>query len=139
MSVVPTMAQINPAEALAREYFANKAEADRLTARNREIATRFESMARFKDGSATGHVEADGFKISVSRKVSIKWDQERLAETRRALTDEIFFKIFNWEFKPKSKKDVDAFLNLASADFRAPLLAAMTTSPAATQIKIEEV
>lgn len=124
-------------DALTREHAANKLEADRLTARNAEIAELLSAAATFKDGNNTGHLTAGGFRVTVTRKVNTRWDADKLETARRKLTDELFFKIFKWKYEPRSKKDLDAFLNLASSEFRSSILAAMETSPAKPGVKLE--
>ena len=53
-------------ESIVLEYAANKAEADRLTARNAELAEAMLAVARFKPGSDTGELEAAGYTVSVT-------------------------------------------------------------------------
>ena len=125
------------ADALVREYAANKAKADELTARNAEIAEALDKLATFKDGCNTGHLTAGGYKLTVSRKFNTKWRQEKLAEARSKLTDELFFRVFSWKYEPRSKKDLDGFLEYASPEFRAAILEAMETSPGKPAIKLE--
>ena len=124
-------------DALVQEYAANKARADELTARNAEIAEALDKLASFKDGCNTGHLVAGGYKLTVSRKFNTKWRQEKLAEARNKLTDELFFKVFSWKYEPRSKKDLDGFLEYASPEFRAAILEAMETSPGKPAIKLE--
>ena len=124
-------------DALVLEYAANKARADELTARNAEIADALDKLAAFKDGSNTGHLTAGGYKVTVSRKFNTKWRQEKLAEARSKLTDELFFRVFSWKYEPRSKKDLDGFLEYASPEFRAAILEAMETSPGKPAIKLE--
>lgn len=124
-------------DVLAREYVANKAEADRLTARNAEIAAALERAASFKDGSNTGHLVAGGYKWTITRKVNTRWAAEKLEAARAKLTDELFFKIFKWKYEPRGKKDLDVFLKTTSEDFRAAVLAAMETSPGKPGVDME--
>ena len=124
-------------DALVLEYAANKARADELTARNAEIADALDKLATFKDGCNTGHLTAGGYKVTVSRKFNTKWRQEKLAEARSKLTDELFFRVFSWKYEPRSKKDLDGFLEYASPEFRAAILEAMETSPGKPAIKLE--
>ena len=124
-------------DALVREYAANKAKADELTARNAEIAEALDKLATFKDGCNTGHLTAGGYKLTVSRKFNTKWRQEKLAEARSKLTDELFFRVFSWKYEPRSKKDLDGFLEYASPEFRAAILEAMETSPGKPGVKLE--
>jgi hypothetical protein len=122
---------------LAEEYAKNKVAADALTARNAEIAAELEACATFKDGSNTAHLEAGGYKIKVERRYNVKWMADKLEEARRLLTDDLFFKVFKWEYKPQGKKELDAFLKTTSSAFRAAVLAAMTTSPGKPGITLE--
>lgn len=122
---------------LAREYAANKAKADALTARNAEIAESLAAAAAFKDGSNTGHLSAGGFNITITRKFNTKWLAEKLEDARAKLTDELFFKVFAWRYEPRSKKELDGFLKFAAPDFRAVILAAMETSPGKPSVKLE--
>lgn len=124
-------------DALVLEYAANKARADELTARNAEIANALDKLATFKDGCNTGHLTAGGYKLTVSRKFNTKWRQEKLAEARSKLTDELFFRVFSWKYEPRSKKDLDGFLEYASPEFRAAILEAMETSPGKPGVKLE--
>ena len=124
-------------DALVLEYADNKARADELTARNAEIAEILEKAARFKNGSNTGHLTAGGKQVVVTRRFNTRWVAERLETARAALTDELFFKVFAWKYEPRSKKDLDAFLEYAAPEFRAVVLAAMETSPGKPGIKLE--
>ena len=134
--VAPPMVDL---DALATEYAENKAEADRLTQRNYEIAEVMEARARFKEGSSTGHLSAGGFKITLTKKVNEKWSQPALEVTRKELGDEWFFKIFKWKYEPQSKKDLDAFLSMADASLVKKVLAAREVNPGRTSVKIEAV
>lgn len=48
-------------ESIVQEYANNNAEADRLTARNAELAEDMLALARFAPGAETGRLEAAGF------------------------------------------------------------------------------
>jgi hypothetical protein len=62
-----------------------------------------------------------------------------LETARVRLTDELFFKVFAWKYEPRSKKELDGFLEYAAPEFRAAILAAMETSPGKAGIKLEAV
>ena len=124
-------------DALVLEYAANKARADALTARNAEIAEELEKLAIFKDGSNTGHLTAGGQKVTVTRRFNTRWVAEKLEAARAKMTDELFFKVFAWRYEPRSKKDLDGFLEYASPEFRAAILEAMEISPGKPAIKLE--
>ena len=136
ISNMPPLAEKN-LDALTREYADNKTQADALTARNAEIAEEFVRAAFFKDGSNTGRLEAGDHAVTVTRRFNVKWHQDLLDKARAELTDELFSKIFTYEYKPRSKADLDAFLNLAAPKFRALILAAMETSPGKPAVKSE--
>ena len=51
--------------------------------------------------------------------------------------DELFFRVFSWKYEPRSKKDLDGFLEYASPEFRAAILEAMETSPGKPGVKLE--
>ena len=122
---------------LVAEYATNKAEADRLTARNAEIADQLLPCASFKDGSDTGHLVADGYKVTITRRANTKWLKDKLEEARSKMSDALFFKVFAWEYKPRSKKDLDGFLAHADPEFRRLVLTAMETSPGKPGVKVE--
>ena len=128
-----------PLDELAKEYAANKAQADALTARNAEIADLLTAEAKFKDGSNTGHLMAGGYKFTVTRKFNTKWLPEKLEIARAKMTDELFFKVFAWKYEPRSKKELDGFLEYAAPEFRAAILAAMETSPGKPGVKLEAI
>ena len=135
-SMAPPSIDLN---ALATEYADNKAQSDRITQRNYEIAELLEAHAKFKEGSSTGHLSAGGLKLTFSKKVNEKWSQPALELARKAFGDEWFFKVFKWEYKPQSKKDLDAFLSMGDKSLVQNILAAREVSPARTSVKIEAV
>lgn len=85
---------IEHVESIVAEYARNKAEADRLTARNAELAEKMQTLAKFRPGSDTGKLEAAGYRVSVTRRINEKWDQHKLAAAREKLTDNVFFYAF---------------------------------------------
>ena len=124
-------------DVLVKEYATNKAEADRLTARNAEIAEQLLQDASFKNGSDTGHLVTGGYKVTVTRRVNTKWLKDKLEEARSKMSDTVFFRVFAWEYKPRSKKDLDGFLAHADPEFRRLILTAMETSPGKPGVKVE--
>ena len=138
ISNTTAMAGLGDLDALVLEYADNKARADELTARNAEIAEALEKAARFRDGSNTGHLTAGGGqKVTVTRRFNTRWVAEKLEAARAKMTDELFFKVFAWRYEPRSKKDLDGFLEYASPEFRAAILEAMEISPGKPAIKLE--
>lgn len=124
-------------DALTREYAANKAEADRLTARNTELADVFVNAAQFKPGSNTGHFQTDGFKVTVTRRFNVRWDAEKLEAARKALADDLFFQVFRWKYEPRSAADLNGFLNISAPEYREPVLAAMETNPGKPGVELK--
>ena len=127
----------NAPDALVLEWALNKEQADALTARNAEIADELAKIAVFRDGSNSGHLEAGGYKVTVTRRFNTRWVAEKLENARKILTDELFFRVFKWKYEPHSKKDLDAFLKYAAPEFRSAILAAMETSPGSPGVKLE--
>lgn len=138
-SADPRAAFGNGVEGLIAEYAANKAKADELTARNQEIALELEKNAAFKPGASTGHLVGAGLKVTITRRVNTRWINDRLETARRLLTDELFFRVFKWKYEPRSKKDVDAFLEYAAPEYRSAILAAMETTPGNPGVKLEAI
>lgn len=130
--------QINVLDQLAHEYAKNKAEADRLTQRNREIAGQFLNAATFKPGSATGRLEAGGLEFEITKTINEKWDQSQLNAVRSTITDAAFLPLFRFEWKPKGR-ELKTFLALpGSNEIKAAILSARTLTPGAPSVKIKE-
>lgn len=130
--------QINVLDQLATEYAKNKAEADRLTQRNREIALQFANVATFKPGSATGRLNAGGMDFEITKTINEKWDQERLNAVRSEITDAAFLPLFRFKWEPKGK-EMKTFLALpGSNEIKAAILSARTLTPGAPSVKIKE-
>lgn len=125
-------------ESIFAEYAANKAQADRLTARNAELAEEMQQLATFAPGSDTGRIEACGYKVIVTKRINEKWDQHQLAQAREAFTDDLFFTLFRQEFKP-DRRSLKTFMHGASdARLKAMLISACTTSAGKPSIKLEK-
>lgn len=125
-------------ESIVAEYAANKAEADRLTARNAELAEEMLAAAAFAPGSDTGRLEVAGYKVSVTRRINEKWDQHQLAQAREAFTDGLFFTLFRQKFEP-DRRALRSFMHGESdANLKAMLIRACTTSAGKPAIKLEK-
>ena len=57
-------------DTIVRQYAANKAEVDRLTTINAELAEQMLKAAVFKADSDTGHLTAGGFKVSITKRIN---------------------------------------------------------------------
>ena len=124
-------------ETLVREAVSLKAWLSTAKERLAELHAELAKRAEFKEGSKTGTLVAAGHRVKVSLKEKATWDQKLLGEARASIGDTTFFQVFAWEYKPKSKKDLDGFLQYAQPDARKLIEQAMTTKPEAPSIKYE--
>ena len=124
---------------LCNEYLANKADIDRLTKRNKEIAEALDAAATYKEGSATGHADVDGYKVTLTRRINTTWNQQGLDFVRQLAGDKEFGVAFTYEFKPRSKADLDAYLRMASPQIAQAIAAAKTDKPGSIGCEIKAV
>ena len=124
---------------LVQEGAALKARIDSDTARLREINRELAEQATFPDGKNTAKIEENGVKATIQLKTYTKYDQEKLDAARRAMGNEAFLKPFTYEFKPRSKKDLDAFLAYGDPAQTAMVRDAMTITEGAPQVTYEQV
>lgn len=130
---------IEHVESIVAEYARNKAEADRLTARNAELAEKMQTLAKFRPGSNTGKLEAAGYRVSVTRRINEKWDQHKLAAAREKLTDNVFFTLFRQKYEP-DRRSLNVFMHGNSdGSLKALLIDACTTSTGKPAVKLEAV
>ena len=115
-----------------------KARIDADKARLAEVNRAIEALCEFPEGKSTAHVAANGFRATVTRKTTVKWDQKKLAEAMKAIGAESFQKVFTYEFKPVGKRQLDAFLEFGAEGEVEAVKAAMTVAPASPSVKIEE-
>ena len=114
-----------------------KARIDADKARLADINRAIEAVAVFPEGKATAHLAAGGFRATVQRKTTVKWDQKKLAEAMKAIGAESFQKVFTYEFKPVGKKQLDAFLEFGSEAEVEAVKAAMTETAASPSVRFE--
>lgn len=124
-------------ESIVSEYAANKAEADRLTARNAELADRMLKLATFAPNSDTGKLEACGYKVSITRRINEKWDQTKLENARKVLTDNIFFMLFKQKYDPDRRALKTFMRGENDGSLKAMLIDACTTSAGKPSVKLE--
>ena len=124
-------------ESIVLEYAANKAEADRLTARNAELAEAMLAVARFKPGSDTGELEAAGYTVSVTRRINEKWDQGKLEVARNTMTDDLFFRYFKNRYEPDRRALKSFFQSDSAADLKGLIRDACTASLGKPGVKLE--
>lgn len=124
-------------ESIVAEYAANKEKADKLTARNAELAEDMLALAHFAPGADTGRLEAAGFKVSITRRINEKWDQSLLAKAREAFTDGLFFTLFRQKFEP-DRKTLKSFMRAKNDQkLKDMLITACTTSQGKPAVKLE--
>jgi hypothetical protein len=121
-------------DALVREGAETKAEMDNLQAKLRLINKQLADLAPFEGDKKTATIEAGGYTVKVQVKENVRWDQEKLNRARTTLGDDMFFKVFRWEYKPVSKKDLDGYLEYAGDEYKQPILDAMSTKPGAPSV-----
>lgn len=124
-------------ESIVSEYLANKEQADRLTLRNAELAEEMQTLATFAPGSETGRLEACGYRVSVTKRINEKWDQNQLMQVREAFTDVLFFTLFRQEFKP-DRRALKVFMHGHNdTKLKVMLMRACTTSAGKPSIRLE--
>jgi len=121
---------------IVQQYAANKAEADRLTALNAELAEKMLQAAVFKADSDTGHLTAGGYKVAIIRRINEKWDQERLEALHTAM-GEPFLSIFKRKFEPDRRALRIFFAACEDADIKKKLRDACTATPGKPSVKLE--
>lgn len=127
---------INDKSTLVREYARNKAQADSLVDRNREIARILLGMAVIPQDSKSAQFVAGGYKVTVTPKENVRWDQDALDAAFQRLGD-TFLKPFKYEWKPRSAKALGAFLEYAPADQAAIVKGAMSVTAGQPAVKLD--
>ena len=113
------------------------AEVKRKTEELRTMKARVAELAEYKEGSKTGHAFGGRFKITVSLRENVKWDQDALNKLRDKMGDEEFFKVFEWAFEPKSKKLLDGAIEFGR--FGEAIKGTFTTTPGAPQVTFKPI
>ena len=124
-------------ENIVAEYAANKMEADRLTARNAELAEKMLGLASFAPGSDTGKLKAAGYKVSITRHINEKWDQDKLENARKVFTDDVFFMLFRQKYDPDRRALKTFMRGDSDGKLKAMLIDACTTSAGKPGVKLE--
>ena len=124
--------------ALLSEGMKLKTRIDADKARLAEINRELEALAVFPEGKNTAHLAASGFRATVTRKTTVKWDQEKLADAMKTMGSEAFRKVFTYEFKPVGAKQLNAFLEFGGEAEVGAVKAAMTVAQGSPSVKYEE-
>lgn len=115
-----------------------KARIDADKTRLAEINRELEALCEFPEGKATGHLAANGFRATVTRKTTVKWNQEKLNDAMKAMGSEAFRRVFTYEFKPVGTRQLNAFLEFGNENEVGMIRDAMTVSQGAPSVKYEE-
>lgn len=124
------------ANEIVSEYAKLKAEIEQKQARLRELAGQIDGLAIFPEGKNTTHLCAAGYNVTIQRRQNIKWNQKALNDCRVKLGDDLFFKLFTWEFKANTRA-LTGFLDMGDQHQAAIIAAARTVTPGATQISLD--
>lgn len=125
---------VNEAMKLKNEIAEKK---ERLSVLSKEIA----NAVTYKEGSATGHLHTPDCHVKVSKKSSVKWDQNLLNQARISLgNDDLFAQMFKWEWKPRDNKALKTFLAVEKNQDCVNLITkAMVVTDAAPYITFEKI
>ena len=126
-------------ESLVSEFAENKAQADRLTARNAEIADLLQAEATFRPGSDTGHISTLAYEVSITRRINERWDQGKLEEVRSAMTDDLFFTLFKSKYEPDRRALKTFMTGNHDSKLRCAILNACTASAGRPAVKLTPV
>ena len=119
---------------LVSRYVTLKMELDAKQKVLRELAAEIQEQATFPEGKNTAHIIGAGYDVSVQRRENVKWDQKKLASIRSRMGDETFFKLFTWEFKPVSARQITGFMDYGDPLQVEALRDARTCTPGAPAI-----
>lgn len=136
-SVLQFPQQEPEAVALIREGARLKGIIDEATVSLRDINRQLAEQATFPEGKNTARLSGAGFNVTIQKKAYTKYDQDKLDAARKAMGNDLFLKPFTYEFKPRSKKELDAFMAYGDPGQAAMIREAMTISEGAPQVSYE--
>lgn len=124
---------------LLREGYALKARMAADKERLAQINAAIAGMATFSGACKTARLAASGYVAKVQRKETVTWDQKALRKAVNAMGVHEFQKAFDYEYKPKSAKDLNAYMmDPATPDeYRALISAARMVKPGAPTVTFE--
>ncbi len=123
-------------DSIVQEYAANKAEIDRLSALNASLAEQMLKAAVFKADCDTGHLKVGGYKVSITRRINEKWDQEQLRALHKRM-GKAFLGIFKQKFEPDRKALRGFFALCPDESIKKQLRSACTATPGKAAVKLE--
>lgn len=121
---------------LLRKSFDIKQEINRLQAELKTVNAGIVSQAIFPKDKATATITEGTLRAKIVNKETLKWDQAKLNNARQILGDEKFLSIFDFEWKPASKKDLDGFLQYAPKEQAKHIIDALSIS-LSTSVTVE--
>ena len=121
---------------IVQQYAANKAEADRLAAINADLAEQMLAAATFKPDSDTGHLQAGGYKVAITKRINEKWDQEKLGALRESM-GEIFHRVFRSKYEPDRRALREFYADSTDVALKAKLRNACIATPGKPGVKLE--
>ena len=130
---------MNDITELLREGYQLKArmaaDKERLAAINAAIA----GMATFSGACKTARLAASGYVAKVQRKETVVWDQNALGKAVQVMGVPEFRKAFTFEYKPKSSRELTAYMADASTpdEYRKLIDAARTVKEGAPSVSYE--
>lgn len=122
-------------EQLVQKGATLKAQITELSEQLKAIDIELAGKADYKPGSKTGHMVAGGFKVTVSLKDNVKWDQIKLLQIKELLPD-AFSASFIPEYKPASAKALDAVIK-QDENFAKAISWAREVTPGKPAVKYE--
>jgi hypothetical protein len=125
-------------ELLIQEGAKLKEDIQEMTARLRQIHLRLIENTSFHDGKNTATLSGAGYKVKISLRESIAWDQEKILKFREYVPEKKFVELFKVIYEPTSKKMIDGFIAHADCELSNGLKWCMTIKPAAPQVSYEK-
>ena len=109
----------------------------RLDAINAEIARR----AVFKDGCKTATMAEDNMRVKVQLKETVSWNQNGLKQALDVIGADEFRKVFTYEFKPLSARQLTAWLvdPTTKDEWRALVTEARQVKPGNPSVSYEDI
>ena len=95
---------------LLREGYQLKARMAQDKERLAQINAAIAAQATFSGACKTARLAASGYVAKVQRKETVTWDQKALWKAVQVMGVPEFKKAFTFEYKPKSSKDLTAYM-----------------------------
>jgi len=129
------MGQAN--ELLIMEGARLKGQIEAAQAQLRKINLELGARAEFRDGKQTACLFGAGYRVKISLRENVSWDQEKLLKLAEFLPKGKFNELFKVVYEPTSKKTIDGFIAHGDPDLAAGVKWCMTVKPAAPQVAYE--